>query len=186
MSSRPRCGGFIYFNADRWRSEKQKGTPEETYRHFTNLSGNLWQKLSNLEQSTWDAKAAFEPFCQERARLKSLTPEQAKEEDCTACRAKCDVLKDQSERLARKANRLSVRAERGKQPLPPFFEFSAAKKGEYPGMSPVQRAKLLGVAWRALGDQEKKAFETVAYSEWRESRALARGGFGARLKRKLA
>ena len=47
----------MVYNSERWKSEKERGTPSKSYREFTNESGNLWKELSNHEKSLYDARA---------------------------------------------------------------------------------------------------------------------------------
>ena len=178
MSDRPRCGGFLFYNAHRWRQEKEKGTPEQSFRVFTNESGVLWRKLSNLEQSVWDARAAHTPYCVEKARKKGLSPEALEMEQQDELLQKCDALRMKSEKMARKAERLERKAE-NPVPLSSFMEFSAKHKAEYSG-NPIQRAKALGAAWRQLSAEEKQGYETEA---WRNYKSKSKS-LGARLKTK--
>jgi hypothetical protein len=178
MSDRPRCGGFLFYNADRWRQEKEKGTPEQSFRVFTNESGVLWRKLSNLGQSVWDARAAHTPYCIEKARKKGLTPEQLEMEQQDELLQKCDALRAKSDKMAKKAERLERKAE-NPVPLSPFMEFSSKHKGAYRG-NPIQRAKALGAAWRQLSPEEKQGYETEA---WRNYKSKSKS-LGARLKKK--
>lgn len=182
MSDRPRCGGFFHFNSHRWSQEKAHGKPDKSFREFTNESGNLWRKLSNLEQSVWDQRASHTPFCHEKARRKGLTEAELEAEDCQECLSRCEKLKMRSDKLAQQAQRLEKRAADGAAPLSPYFEFAAKKKVDYPGMNPIARAKVLGKAWRELTSTEKLVYETPAYREWREKKY--RGSLSARLKKK--
>ena len=111
MSDRPRCGGFLFYNADRWRQEKEKGTPEQTFRVFTNESGVSWRQLSNLDQSIWDFRAAHTPYCIEKARKKGLSPEALEREEQDALLQKCDALRAKSDKMAKQAQRLERKAE---------------------------------------------------------------------------
>ena len=165
----------MFFNSDRWRRAKGEGTPDRPYRDFTNESGGLWGRLSNAEQAVWDAQAAHEPFCHERARKRGLTKEEAGREDCQKCLERCRRFQERGDQLAKRAGRLERRAEQGPRPLNPFMEFSARHRRDYLG-DPTQRAKALGAAWRELAGAQKRVYETAAYREWRRRVAVERDG----------
>ena len=175
------CSGFIYYAAHDWNTRVKSLSDHPSYREHTRNAARTWGELSNLEQAYWDQKSAQTDGCREKIRLKSMTEEQKKAHDCKLCLERCSDLREKSEALQRKADRLEHRAEHGKRPLSPYFAFVAQHRHEYKG-SPVAQARQLGERWRAMSDEEKSAYESDEYKTWKKEHGGA--GLSSKLKRR--
>ena len=129
-----------------------------------------------------DLQASLSEFCRAKARRKAMTTEQKEEADCEECKRKCAKFTEKAAAYEKKAENMERRSRQGPNPLSPFMSYSAAKRSDYPG-NPIARAKALGEAWRALSEDEKKAWETDEYRAWRALKRAEKKTLGARLKK---
>ena len=170
------------YSSGRWRDAKQSGENPGDYRTFTAESGRLWSNMSNAEQAVFDLAASHSEYCRAKARRKAMTTEQKEEADCEECKRKCAKFTEKAAAYEKKAENMERRSRQGPNPLSPFMSYSAAKRSDYPG-NPIARAKALGEAWRALSEDEKKAWETDEYRAWRALKRAEKKTLGARLKK---
>jgi hypothetical protein len=174
------CSGFFHFVAHDWKTRVKSLSDHPSYREHTQDAARTWKSMSNIEQAYWDAQSANTDGCREKVRLKSMSEAEKKAHDCKLCMERCSELRQKSEDLKRKADRLEHRAEHGKRPLSPYFAFVAQHRHEYKG-SPVAQAKALGERWRGMSDEEKSAYMSTEYKTWKEEHGG--GSLSSKLKR---